>query len=894
MAIFRRILNLFSRSKVDREIDAELKSHIEMRIEDNVAAGMSAEYARRDALVRFGNRAVLKEQTTAADAALLLESIWDDLRYALRQLRKSPGFAVTAILTLALGIGPNTAVFSVLNSVLLRPLFYPHPERIVQLEQGTATDSSYSASVPLFLKWRTDNNVFEHIAAYSVLPKGFNLAAEGKPERVPGLQVSADFFRVLGIAPQFGRGFSNSEDQAGSEHVAILSSSLWHRRYGSDPSLIGKSITIDGHAYTVIGILPAGFKFLATMPTSGAIEIWTPLELPAASRDPSGILECIGRLKDGVTSEQAAAQMTMLGRQAAMELPPVFPANGQVTLLPLQQRITGDTRPTLLLLFGGVGFVLLIACANSANLLLARIGNRAREIAVRSALGASQLRIARQILTESLLLALLGGTLGLLIAWLSNRVLIAIAPVAIARSGEVRMDWHVLLFALAVSMLTGIVFGLLPALRMRGIAATDALRDSSSRSATSGRGHRRISSTLVIAEMALSLMLMIAAGLLIESFLKLQSVNPGFDYDRVATFETTLSLARYGSPAQLERFIRDVSERIQALPGVDSVAGASSLPTGPTIDFPFTIENSPAARVGQPTGNSDYLITSPDYFRAMRVPILKGRALEESDTAQSPGVVVINQTMARKYFPNQNPIGKRITIAKNLGPDWVDVPREIVGICGDVKNDSLEEIPQPTMYTPFPQASQHLLTILLGTVPVHWIVRSGGDPSALTVPMQTAVMSVDPEEPIAEVQTLRDLISGSLARWRFNMLLVGIFAGIALVLAAVGIYGVIAYAVTQRTQEIGIRIALGARRASVLWMVLRQAAILLGCGAIAGLIGICIMGRVLKGFIYGVSLADARVLFAVTGLLCAVGLTAAWRPARRASSIDPMRALRGE
>jgi predicted permease len=381
---------------------------------------------------------------------------------------------------------------------------------------------------------------------------------------------------------------------------------------------------------------------------------------------------------------------------------------------------------------------------------------------------------------------------------------------------------------------------------------------------------------------------------LIESFLKLQSVNPGFDYDRVATFETTLSLARYGSPAQLERFIRDVSERIQALPGVDSVAGASSLPTGPTIDFPFTIENSPAARVGQPTGNSDYLITSPDYFRAMRVPILKGRALEESDTAQSPGVVVINQTMARKYFPNQNPIGKRITIAKNLGPDWVDVPREIVGICGDVKNDSLEEIPQPTMYTPFPQASQHLLTILLGTVPVHWIVRSGGDPSALTVPMQTAVMSVDPEEPIAEVQTLRDLISGSLVRWRFNMLLVGIFAGIALVLAAVGIYGVIGYAVTQRTQEIGIRIALGARRASVLWMVLRQAAILLGCGAIAGLIGICIMGRVLKGFIYGVSLADARVLFAVTGLLCAVGLTAAWRPARRASSIDPMRALRGE
>lgn len=894
MVIFRRIANLFFRSKVGGEIDAELKSHIEMRIEDNVASGMAAEEARRDALLRFGNRAVLKEQATAADAALLLESIWDDVRHTFRQLRKSPGFAVTAILTLALGIGPNTAVFSVMNGVLLRPLAYPHPERIFQLEQGTATDSSYSASIPLFLKWRRDNNTLQHITAYSVLPKGFNLAGQGKPERVPGLQVSADFFRVLGIAPQWGRDFSSSEDQAGSQHVAILSSSLWHRRYDSDPNLIGNSITIDGHAYMVIGILPDSFKFLATMPTSGAIEIWTPLELPAASRDPSGILECIGRLKDGVTGEQAAAQLTMLGRQAGLEATPVFPADGQVTLLPLQQRITGDTRPILLLLFGAVGFVLLIACANSANLLLARMGNRAREMAVRSALGASRRRIARQVLTESLLLALLGGTLGLVIAWVSNRVLIAIAPATIARSGDMHMDWHVLLFALSVSIITGIVFGLLPALRMRGVGATEALRASSSRGSTSGTSHRRVLSTLVIAEMALSLMLMIAAGLLIESFLKLQSVNPGFDYEHTATFETTLPLTRYGSPAQLDRFLRDVSQRILVLPGVDSVAGASSLPTGPTIDFPFNIEGDSTAQPGQPTGNSDYLVSSPAYFRAMRIPILKGRALAESDTAHSAGVVVINQAMARKYFPNQNPIGMRIVIAKNLGPDWVEAPREIVGISGDVKNDSLEEIAQPTMYTPFAQASPYFLTILLGTVPMHWIVRSSSDPAALTAQMQAAVMSVDPEEPIAEVRTLHDLISLSLARWRFNMLLVGTFAGIALLLAAVGIYGVISYAVTQRTQEIGIRIALGARRASVLWMVLRQVGLLLGCGAVTGLIGVSVLGRILKGFIYGVNLGNVGVLIAVTGLLCAVGLIAAWKPAWRASSIDPMSALRGE
>lgn len=894
MSLIRRISNLLSRAKVDEEIEAELKSHIAMRIEDNIAAGMLAEEARRDALLRFGNQVVVKEKTAEVDAALFLESIWDDVRYAFRQFSKSPGYAVTVILTLALGIGPNTAVFSVMNSVLLRPLSYPQPDRIVQLEKGTSSASSYSASIALFLDWRKQNNVFEHIAAYSVLPVGFNLAIQGTPERVPGLKVSADFFRVLGIAPQFGRNFSNADDQVGSQHVAILSSSLWHRRYASDPGLIGKSITIDGRAYSVVGILPPGFKFLATMPTSSAIEIWTPLQLPAASRDPGGVLECIGRLKDGVTREQAASQMTMLGRQAAKELPPVFPSDGRVTLLPLQQRITGDTRPSLLLLFGAVGFVLLIACANAANLLLVRMGNRTREIAVRSALGASRFRISRQVLTESALLAVMGGVLGLLIAWVSNRVLMAIAPAAIVRSGKMRLDWHVLLFALAVSMLTGIVFGLLPALRMRGIGATEALRESSARGATSDRGHRRISSTLVIAEMALSLMLMIAAGLLTESFLKLQRVDPGFDYNRVATFETTLSLAGYGSPAELERFVRDVSQRIQALPGVDSVAGTTSLPTEPTLNFPFTVEGGPTPQPGQASGESDYLIISPDYFRTMRIPIVKGRSLAESDTAQSPGVVVINQTMARKFFPNQNPIGKRIVIAKNMGPDWADVQREIVGVSGDVKNDSLEEPPQPTMYTPFSQTSQHMVTVLLGAIPVHWIVRTNTDPAALTAQMQAAVLTIDQEEPIAEVRTMRDLLSTSLARWRFNMLLVAAFAGIALLLAAIGIYGIISYAVTQRTQEIGIRIALGARRASVVWMVLRQAALLVGSGALAGLAGVFILGRILKGFIYGVSFGDAGVLFAVTALLCAVGLIAAWRPATRAASIDPMQALRSE
>ena len=595
-----------------------------------------------------------------------------------------------------------------------------------------------------------------------------------------------------------------------------------------------------------------------------------------------------------MSSEQAGKQLAMLSKRAAQAAPQLFPHEGIVTLTPLQRRITGDTRPAILLFFGAVSFVLLIACANAANLLLARMSSRAREIGVRAALGATRMRILRQILTESVVLAFLGGALGLGVAWVSTKALVGAAPLSIARANEVHLDWRALLFALGVSLLTGVVFGLLPAVRALGASAMDALRNSSSRGATTGRSHRRISSTLVIAEMALSLMLLIAAGLLIESFLKLQRVDPGFDYARVGTFETTLSLKQYGNPAALGRFIRDAGERMRAVPGVESVAAQSTLPTQPTLDFPFDIEGAPVRPAGEPPGDSDYVIASADYFRTLRIPILKGRALGAEDTAESPGVVMINQAMARKYFPGENPIGRRITIAKSLGPDWVEEAREIVGICGDVKNDSLDETPQPTMYTPFAQASQHMIAVLLDAVPLHWAVRTAGEPGALREALQAAVASVDADEPIAEFRDLRDLLADSLESWRFNMLLVGAFAGLALLLAAVGIYGVISYAVAQRTTEIGIRIALGAGRGRVEWMVLRQAGVLLGAGAVVGLAGLAGMGRLLKGFIYGVSFTDAGVLIGLTALLCSVGLLAAWRPARRAASVDPMQALRGE
>jgi putative ABC transport system permease protein len=894
---------IFRRRSIYRDLSEELRQHLDEKTEQLMRDdGLSRKDAEQAARRAFGNATLVEERSRSVWQWPTLESIWADLKYALRQLHKSPGFTCTVIVTLALGIGANTAVFSVMNAVLLRPLSFPQPDRIFQIEKIAAANSSYTASIPLFLEWRNHNRVFDHIAAYSVLPVGFNLAERERPERVPGLRVSADFFRVLGVAPAVGRNFAGDEDRTGSPHVVILGDSLWHRRYNSDPGIVGRSIKLDGEAYTVIGILPPGFQFLATMPTSSAIEVWTPLQLPSASRDPSSTLECIARLKSGVTREQAGLEMTSLTRQLAREFPAVFPLDGSVNLLPLQQRITGDTRPTLLLLLGAVGFILLIACANVANLLLARMGSRAREIAVRSALGAGRLRIIRQILTESLLLAALGGGLGLLLAWLSNRILVAMAPAAIVRSGEVHLDWRVLLFALSVSLVTGVVFGLLPALRTPGMGVAETLHlgsftgsfSGSMRRATAGRGHQRLSGALVIAETALSLMLLIAAGLLMESFLKLRQVNPGFDYNQLLTFETTLPAARYGTPADLQRFLHEVTERMEAIPGVESAASASSLPSEPILEFPFTIEGAPALQPGQASGDSDYVIVSPDYFRAMRIPILEGRAPAETDAADAPGVVVINQAMARKYWPNQDPIGKRIVIAKNLGPDWVDRPREIIGVAGDARADSLEEPAPPAMYTPFAQLSPHFVSVLLGTIPVRWVARGRAEPSGLVNEIGNAVLSVDSEEPVAEVRSMRELLSGSLLRWRFNMLLLGTFAGIALLLAAIGLYGVISYTVTQRTREIGIRIALGAARGSVLRMVLRQAGILIAAGTLTGFSGVALLSRVLKGFIYGVTPGNAGVLIAVALLMFTVGVIAAWKPARRAASIDPMQALRAE
>ena len=886
--------NIFRRRRLFNDLREELRQHLEEKTEqlmrDRNLTRREAEQAARRA---FGNVTLVEERSREPWQWMKLESFAADLRYAIRQLRKSPGFAITAVLTLAVGIGANTAVFSVMNAVLLRPLAFPHPERIFQMEKVAPEGENYDTSIPLFLEWRNQSRTFQSVAAYLALPVGFNLAEKGHPERVPGLRVSADFFRVLGVEPRIGRDFARGEDREGSQRVVILSDSLWRRRYNSDAGIVGKTIAVDGQSSTVIGVLPHGFQFLAAMPASGAIEVWSPLQLADNSRDPATTLQGIGRLKDGVTREQAAQEMSSLSRRIAREMPALFPVDGNINLLPLQQRIAGDTRPMLLLLFGAVSIILLIACANFANLLLARAGERTREISVRAALGATRLRVIRQLLTESVLLSVVGGAVGMVVAAVMCRVLVASAPSALLRAGEVSVDWRVLLFALSVSLLSGMIFGLMPALRLGGVVPADALRESGSRSATGGRGYRRISNGLVVAETAMSLMLLITAGLFIESFARLREVDPGFDYTHALSFETTLPAAKYGNPADLDRFLRNASERIQAIPGIDSVAGASSLPTEATINMPFAIEG--AATHDQVSGESDYIVATADYFRAMRIPVLQGRALTLADNASGAGVVVINRAMAQKFWPHQDPIGKRIVIAGNLGPDWVDRPRQIVGVVSDARADSFEEAAPPIMYAPFAQLSPHFVSVLLNAIPIRWVARyRDAAPSNLTQQMQAAVESADSEEPIAEVRPLGDLLSDALLRWRFNMLLLGAFAAVALLLAAIGLYGVISCTVGQRTHEIGIRMALGAGRASVLRMVMRQAGVLVIAGTLVGFGGLIFLSRVLKGFIYGVNPGNAGILIAVAMLMFLVGVIAAWRPARRAASIDPTQALRSE
>jgi putative ABC transport system permease protein len=816
--------------------------------------------------------------------------LWRDLRYAVRLLGRSPGFAAVAILTLALGIGANTAIFSVVNAVLLSPLPYAQANRLVmvwesnpRLEQrrGLSQFAARNVVSPAnFLVWREQNTVFDQMAAFVEQPA--NLTGQGEPERIAVQYSTPNLFPLLGVNPVLGRPFTAEEGQTGSDQVAILSYGLWQRRFGGRASAIGQTIRLDEVPYTVVGVMPRDFQLFVKHETlvEQAPELWLPLAFPAAWRQPRGrFLMAVARLKPGATLGTAQAQMDRIASGLAKRFPD-FDTGWDVTLVPMRQEMTGEVQPALLVLFAAVGFVLLIACANVANLLLARAASREREIAIRTALGAARSRLLRQFLTESLLVAVAGGAVGVLLAYWGTSALVALSPKGLLDLAKVPLNGTVLAFTAGLSLLTGIVFGLAPALGTSRVDLQEALKEGG-RGTTAGRARHRARNAFVVAEMALALVLAAGAGLLIRSLMLLERVDPGFDPHNLLTFHVALPQAKYGNDAARQRFFQDLQARIKALPGVDAATADSFLPfSGIGSATDFTIVGRPAPPPGQ-----DYVTTVsvvlPDYFRTMRTPLLRGREFSAAEVGQERHVVIVNQALARQYFPGQDPLGQQIIIHMKDQ----NLPSTIVGVVGDVHLHGLDRVTQASVYWPYPELAYSSMT---------FAVRARGNPLALAGAIRAQVASIDPSEPVAEVGTMEQWMGDSLGRARFAAMLLALFAAIAMALAAVGIYSVMAYAVTERTHEIGVRMALGASRAAVMRMVLARGALLALVGVGLGVAGALALTRFLESLLYQVKPADPAMFAAGGVVLVAVALSASCIPALRATRVDPVVALRQE
>ena len=802
----------------------------------------------------------------------------NDLRYALRMLLKSRGFTAVAVVTLALGIGANTAMFSVVYGVLLRPLPYPEPERIIQISRTYRGQMEFSGfDAPAFDFWNERRIPFQYLAASTGV--GFNLAGAGRPERLNALRVSSEYFHVYGVEPYVGRDFSPEEDGFGGANVAILSYRLWKAHFGGDPRAIGRNILLDGLSYTVIGVMPVGFE---SIPPA---QLWTTIGQVRDSIGSGQNFRVIGRLKPGVSNEQASGYLAGLSQPFVTEHYRWMRESDRQLLsfvaAPYRYVISKDVRTPLLVLFGAIAFVLLIACVNVANLLLARTAARKREIALRIAQGAGQARIFRQLLTESILLAVLGAVFGLLVALWGLHSLLALAAEAFPRGQQVALNGWVLIFTGGVAVLTGILFGLAPAFQASRINLNESLKEGAGGTAFSVR-RRRLSAGMVCAEVALSLILLIGSGLLIRTFASLLTTDPGFDPRQMLTLEIWTTGSKYDSAARLANFYQDLVRRIEAIPGVRSAAVvAAGLP------LERGGNTNPGVRIGGQLEfpSVDYREITPGYFRTLGVPLLAGRWFTERDTPTSAKVAIINSAFARQYFPNQNPVGQHLISD--------DAAVEIVGEAGDVRS-SLNEAAPPTFFVPVAQASYETDQLFQGWFPTSILVRVAVKPLTLSRAVENAVREADPNIPIGHVQSMEDVLSISLAFQRLLMTLMSVFAGLALMLAAVGIYGVLSYWVRQRTHEIGIRIALGAAAHDVLKLVVKQGAVLTAIGLVAGLVAAFGLTRLIAGLLYGVRPIDPLTFVAVSLILTAVALLASYIPARRATKVDPMVALRYE
>jgi len=880
-ALWMRLRGIFGAGRAEAEIRAEIESHLAMHIEDNLRAGMPAEEAQRQALIRLGG----VEQTRQAwrDQRTLpwLESLGQDVKFALRQLRKSPGFAGVVVATLALGIGANTAIFSVVRAVLLEAPPYAKPGELVSLSESKAQAgiTGEGMSYPGYQDLREHGGAFSAVAGLA--GHSLTLTGHGEPSEVKTVVVTQDFFSLFGVQPLLGRTLTAKDGERGAAPVTVLSEALWRNKFGGDPGIVGRTITLDMRLWTVVGVMPAGFR---TPFLDQAQQLWIPLD-----QDPlfsvwmthpprTHWMAAFARLRPGVSGAQAQAELEAVSAGLSSQFPEE--KGWTIESEPLQKAIAGDVQRPLLVLLCAVGLVLLIACANIANLLLTRATSRSAEMAVRVALGASPRRLARQLLTESALLGLLGGAAGMAAAWWGVRALRSMLPQGLPQLHPVRVDGAVLGFALALSLVASLLFGLVPALFASRSDLQRYLREGGR--GGESRGPQRARSVLAAAETALAMVLLVAAGLLIRSFARLSAVSPGFATAQVTRAMVSLPQFRYARPQQWAAFARELMQRLQAQPGMGDAAIAAPLPI---LDLPiplrFDIVGAPPAPAGEAI-TADYETASPHYFRVMGIPLLQGRLFGEDDTASTPRVAVISEAFARRYFSGRNPLGQHIVFG--FPPDG-RAAREIVGVVGDIRDESLAKKPGPMMYVPFAQAP-----LWGGEV----VVRSRFSAAAAAAAIERTTHSIDKDLPVTDIVSLPAGVDASVAQPRFRTALVGIFGAMALLLGAVGIFGVVSWSVSRRTREIGIRMALGAQRRNVTELMLSSASAPALAGIAAGALAAALLTRLMASLLYGVSAADPLTYAGSAALLLLVALVASYLPARRAASVDPVQALRAE
>jgi putative ABC transport system permease protein len=800
-----------------------------------------------------------------------METLFRDVRYGFRGLWKRPAFTIIALIALALGIGANTAIFSLVNAVVLRPLPYPDPDGLVWVWGNFPGGNRASVSPPDYLDFRNQNKSFEQFAATVSITAPATLTGGGEPERLTASVVTGNYFQALGVTPLLGRGFSLDNEKPGSDQVAIISHELWQRRFAGNPGIVNQRIVLDSKSFQVIGVMPKDLTFPQTA------DLWVPLNFDA---DPdmkvrkAHFLRPLGRLKPGVTVAQAQADTDAIAAQLAQQYPQSN-MGWNLRLEPLRERLIGSSRTSLFILFGAVGFVLLIACANVANLLLVRATARHKEVALRTALGASRLRIVRQLITESLLLALVGGALGALLATWGIDLLVTLTRDSVPPTAIVRIDATVLGFTFLVSLLTGLLFGVVPALRTAKLNLSDALKEGAKSSEATFKNRTR--SLLVVFESALAVVLLIGSGLLVRSLIALQNVNPGFDAKNVLTMRVDLPRGKYDTAEKSSSFFQQLEQRLSGTPGIENVGFITELPlTGQPNDTPFTVEGRPPVAPDQEF-NADFRRVNDNYFQTMRIPLMRGRNFTEQEVRDNAKVIVVSEGLVNTVFPNEEALGKRLMTALS------DKPFEIVGIVGDIRHRALEFQPYAAMYMPTVQSGR-----------MNVVLRTQGDPLSVVPAVRKEVAAIDRDQPVAAVRTMDEWVDRSTATPRYRTTLLGLFAALAMILAATGIYGVMSYSVVQRTHEIGIRMALGARRGDVLRLVVREGMLLVVLGLGIGLVAAFLLTKVMNSLLFGVTSKDPITFVVVAGTLMLVALIACYIPARRATKVDPLTALRYE